>query len=69
MSLEELDNSDIRVQDDVALISASEHSSAVEPPIESTNTTENEDNDILIEGRDEVRGSDIKLCADNNDIK
>jgi hypothetical protein len=64
-------SSDLRVQDDVALKPASEHSSAVEPqpPIEPANTIENEDGDIALEGRDEVPGGDTRRCADNGDVK
>jgi hypothetical protein len=62
---------DIGVQDDVALKSAREHSSAVEsqPPIEQANIAENEDGDIALEGRDKVPSDDTQPCADNGDVK
>jgi hypothetical protein len=67
----ELNDGDIGVQDDVGLKSVSEHSYAVEPqpPIGLANTTENEDGDIALKGRDEVPGSDTQPCADTDDIK
>jgi hypothetical protein len=67
---EELDGY-LRVQDDLALKSASENSSAVElyPPIEPANPTENEDGDIVFEGCYKVPGSDIQPYADNGNVK
>ena len=67
---EELDG-DPRVQDHVALKSASEHSSAIEPrpPIEPANTTKNGDGVITLEGRDKVPSGDTRPCTDNGDVK
>lgn len=64
-------SSDLRIQDDVALKSTNEHSSAVEPqpPIEPANTTENENGDIVLEGRDVVPGGDTEPCAGNGVVK
>jgi hypothetical protein len=62
---------DLKVQDDVALKSASDYSPAIKPQpiIEPENATKKEYGDITLLGRDEVPGDDTQPCADNGDVK
>lgn len=61
---EQLNDSDVGVQDDVALGSATEPLTSIQP----AHIAENEDSNIAFEGSG-VPGSDTQSCADHDDVR
>ncbi|KAL6406448.1 hypothetical protein AUP68_09242 [Ilyonectria robusta] len=62
---EQLNDSDVGVQDDVAFGSATEPLTSIQP----AHIAENEDGDIALEGSGEVPGSDTQSCADHDNVR